>query len=272
MKPDALLVNVARGGVIDEAALAAALHAGTIAGAAIDVFSTEPPAADNPLLSAPRHDPHAPPGRVHGGGPDPGRRGGLRAGRRRPGRPFRALRRQRPAADARDGAGPGALPAARPDAGPVLRPVRAGPVRPDPRGRRRARLARHLVARRGDARRAAGADTEERVNVVNAPAIAKARGIVIAERKTPDAGRYASLLTLSGSVTAVGGTIAASRAAPRAPRRALAGLCPWPTHAGHPPPGPAGHHGHGRPHPGRGGRQHQRDVPRPHGGARPTPS
>ena len=52
-------------------------------------------------------------------------------------------------------------------------------------------------------------DTEERVNVVNAPALAKARGIVIVERKTPDAGRYASLLTLSGSATAVGGTVAA---------------------------------------------------------------
>ncbi len=51
MKSSALLVNVARGGVIDEADLAAALHAGTIAGAAIDVYSSEPPAADNPLLS-----------------------------------------------------------------------------------------------------------------------------------------------------------------------------------------------------------------------------
>jgi phosphoglycerate dehydrogenase-like enzyme len=53
MKPDALIVNVARGGVIDEAALAAALEAGTIGGAAVDVFSQEPPAPESPLLRAP---------------------------------------------------------------------------------------------------------------------------------------------------------------------------------------------------------------------------
>jgi D-3-phosphoglycerate dehydrogenase len=51
------------------------------------------------------------------------------------------------------------------------------------------------------------ADTEERVNVVNAPALAKARGINLVERKVADAGRHASLLTLSGSAV-VGGTVA----------------------------------------------------------------
>ncbi len=53
MRKSARVLNVARGGIIDEAALAAALKAGVIAGAGIDVFSTEPPATDNPLLSAP---------------------------------------------------------------------------------------------------------------------------------------------------------------------------------------------------------------------------
>lgn len=53
MKKSARLLNVARGGIIDEAALAAALKAGTVAGAGIDVFSAEPPPADNPLLTAP---------------------------------------------------------------------------------------------------------------------------------------------------------------------------------------------------------------------------
>jgi len=51
-KPSALLINTARGGLIDEAALAAALDQGQIAGAALDVLSREPPTPDNPLLTA----------------------------------------------------------------------------------------------------------------------------------------------------------------------------------------------------------------------------
>ena len=53
MKKSACVLNVARGGIIDEAALAEALKAGTIAGAGIDVFTTEPTTADNPLIKAP---------------------------------------------------------------------------------------------------------------------------------------------------------------------------------------------------------------------------
>ena len=50
MKPDSILINVARGGIVDEQALADALDEGVLAGAVVDVFSKEPMPADNPLL------------------------------------------------------------------------------------------------------------------------------------------------------------------------------------------------------------------------------
>ncbi|HMN86166.1 MAG TPA: hydroxyacid dehydrogenase [Bauldia sp.] len=54
MRPDAILINTARGGLIDEAALAAALAAGKLAGAGIDTLDDEPPKPDNPLLRSDR--------------------------------------------------------------------------------------------------------------------------------------------------------------------------------------------------------------------------
>ena len=61
MKETAFLINVSRGPIVDEAALIAALEAGEIAGAALDVFETEPIGADNPLCKMPNTilTPHA---------------------------------------------------------------------------------------------------------------------------------------------------------------------------------------------------------------------
>lgn len=60
MKKDALLVNVGRGPVVDESALAVALRAGDIGGAALDVFETEPLPQDSPLWDLPNllYSPH----------------------------------------------------------------------------------------------------------------------------------------------------------------------------------------------------------------------
>ncbi|MEI7032211.1 D-2-hydroxyacid dehydrogenase family protein [Streptomyces pratensis] len=54
MRPTAYLINTSRAAVVDQDALLAALHAGSIAGAGVDVFDTEPLPADHPMRTAPR--------------------------------------------------------------------------------------------------------------------------------------------------------------------------------------------------------------------------
>jgi glycerate dehydrogenase len=53
MRPDALLIDTARGGIVDEAALSAALRAGRLGGAGVDVLAVEPPRGGSPLLENP---------------------------------------------------------------------------------------------------------------------------------------------------------------------------------------------------------------------------
>ena len=53
LRPGAIVVNVSRGGLVDQAALADALRSGHLAGAGLDVTDPEPPAAGDPILDAP---------------------------------------------------------------------------------------------------------------------------------------------------------------------------------------------------------------------------
>jgi D-3-phosphoglycerate dehydrogenase len=214
LKPGSIVLNVARGGIVDEAALAEALHSGHLGGAGIDVFETEPPPADSPLLAAPNTllTPH------------------LGASTEE----AQVLVAEEVAAqvlDVLDGRSARYAVNA-----PLLTPETARAIAPylplaEILGRFFAQLSRGGVRTmtleiagdlaEHDASPLAAAvlrglletATTERVNLVNAGALAKARGITLVERKTPDAGAYAAHLTLTadardGRALAVGGTVA----------------------------------------------------------------
>ncbi len=213
MKRGSLLLNVARGGVVDETAVAEALASGQLGGAGIDVFEHEPP-TDSPLLGAPNTllTPHL---------------GASTA-------EAQVLVAEEVAAQVLDVlAGRNARHAVN---APLLTPETARAIAPylplaEILGRFFAQFSRggvrtltleiagELAEHDGTPLTAAvlrgllETTTTERVNLVNAGALAKARGITVVERKTPDAGSFAALLTLSGEAggrtAVVAGTVAA---------------------------------------------------------------
>jgi D-3-phosphoglycerate dehydrogenase / 2-oxoglutarate reductase len=212
MKPGAFLLNVARGGIVDEAAAAGALRDGHLGGAAFDVYEAEPPPADSPLRDAPNTvlTPH-----------------------------LGASTEEAQVAVAEEVAdqildvldGRSARYAVN---APLLSPETARAIAPYVplaellgrffaqfvRGTRTLTLevAGELGAHDGAPLVAAAlrglleSTTTERVNLVNATLVARARGLTVVERRTPDADPFAALLTLSGTAdgrtATVGGTVA----------------------------------------------------------------
>jgi D-3-phosphoglycerate dehydrogenase / 2-oxoglutarate reductase len=214
LRPGAIILNVARGGIVDEAAVAAALAAGHLAGAGFDVFETEPPTG-SPLLTAPNTllTPHL---------------GASTA-------EAQVLVAEEVAAQVLDVLeGRSARYAVN---APLLTPETARAIAPylplaEILGRFFAQFSRGGVPTltleiAGDLadhdatpltaavlRGLLETVTTERVNLVNAGSLARARGITVVERKTRDAGIYAAQLTVSadgpaGRSIVVGGTVAA---------------------------------------------------------------
>ncbi|MER3418376.1 MAG: phosphoglycerate dehydrogenase [Chloroflexota bacterium] len=212
MRPGAFLLNVARGGIVDEAALAEALASGRLGGAAIDVFEREPP-VDSPLLGAPNTvlTPHLGASTAEA-------------------QVAVATEVAAQVLDVLDG-----RPARYAVNAPLLTAETAQAIAPflplaELLGRFFAQFnrtgVRTLTLEIAGEPAAFDASpltaavlrglletaTTERVNLINAAALAKARGITVVERKTSDAGPFASLLTVSGqadgATTTVAGTIA----------------------------------------------------------------
>ena len=213
MKPSAFLLNVARGAVVDEAALAAALRAGTIAGAGVDVYTAEPPTG-NPLLDAPNTvlTPHLGASTAEA-------------------QVLVAEEASQQVLDVLDG-----RPARYAVNAPLLTPETARAIAPylplaETLGRFYSQFARGAVVtltlevagelaahdvtplQAAVLRGLLEGTTTERVNLVNAAHLAKARGLTLVERRTPDAGTFATLVTISGTtangvVRTVAGTLA----------------------------------------------------------------
>ncbi len=213
MKPGAFLLNVARGGVIDEAAAAQALRDGRLGGAAFDVYETEPPAPDSPLRDAPNTvlTPHL----------------GASTEEAQVAVAEEVADQILDVLDGRSARYAVNAPLLSPETARTLAPyvplaellgrfftqfARGGTttLTLEVAGELAAHDATPLVA--AALRGLLESTTTERVNLVNAAFVARARGLKVVERRTPDAAPFAALLTLSGTsdgrTTTVGGTIA----------------------------------------------------------------
>lgn len=213
MKSGAILLNVARGGIIDEAAVADALREGRLGGAGVDVFEAEPPST-SPLLGTPNTvlTPHL-------GASTAEAQVAVSEEIAEQVMDVLAGRPARYAVNA---------PLLSPEAAHVI-----GPYVPlaETLGRFIAQFARTGISRltaelagelaETDAAPVVAAvlrgvletGTTERVNLVNAAILAKSRGISVTERRTPDAGHASGavtvLATAGGERLAVAGTVAA---------------------------------------------------------------
>jgi D-3-phosphoglycerate dehydrogenase len=207
MKPTAFVLNVARGSVVDEAALAEALHEGRIAGAGLDVYEKEPP-TESPLMDAPNTvlTPHL----------------GASTAEAQVRVAVEAAQQVLDVLDGRPARYAVNAPLVTPETAQALAPFLPlaetlgqlyAQLVPEPAGELTLEIAGELAEHETGPLAAAvlrgllEASTTERINQVNATAVARARGITLIERKPPDAGPFASLVTLQGA-TIVGGTVA----------------------------------------------------------------
>ena len=207
LKPTAVIVNASRGEVVDLDALAAALEKGSIAGAALDVFATEPLPADAAIRRAPRTvlTPH-----IAGSTAEAQTNVAVDVVEQildvLDGRPARfAVNAPRPPAEEAGGMAwlrlaerLGSLAAQLLDDRPAqLSLSYAGSVLElDPEPLRAAAVKGLLET-----------FSEQRVNLVNALDLARSRGLVIEERRETEAGRYVALLSVSVGSTQVAGTL-----------------------------------------------------------------
>lgn len=207
MKPTARLINAARGGIVDEAALAEALGAGRLAAAAADVFETEPP-GDSPLLTQPTFigTPHIAASTVEAQASVAfdvaGEVAAVLAGElphyavNAPALPVEELAYLRPFADLAE-----RLAALHVQ----LEGGRVSALELDYEGE----VAGHDVSLLTAAalRGLLSPFTEERINTVNARHVAAARGIRLIERRIGEAGSYPSLVTVRAGGKEVAGTV-----------------------------------------------------------------